>query len=117
MLGYAIVVAHHNDMGGRVPGSNASDSTEIYAEGLRIPPVKLHDRGVPNDTLLRLLERNVRVPVRVMGDLRAQLAQVLHQVERERIVVVDHQQLHAKPPARATARSACRSTKRCWAAR
>ncbi len=57
-----------------MPGSNASDSTEIYAEGLRIPPLKLHERGVPNATLIRIIERNVRLPGRVMGDLRAQLA-------------------------------------------
>ena len=73
-IAWASTICHHTDVGGRVPGSNASDSTEIYAEGLRIPPVKLHDRGVPNSTLLRMIERNVRVPVRVMGDLRAQLA-------------------------------------------
>jgi hypothetical protein len=57
-----------------VPGSNASDSTEIYQEGLRIPPLKLFDRGIRNDTLYALIERNVRVPVKVFGDLRAQLA-------------------------------------------
>ncbi len=56
------------------PGSNASDSTEIYQEGLRIPPLKLFDRGKRNETLFALIERNVRVPVKVFGDLRAQLA-------------------------------------------
>jgi N-methylhydantoinase B len=74
IVAWAATICHHTDVGGRVPGSNASDSTEIYAEGLRIPPVKLHERGVPNATLLRILDRNVRVPARVMGDLRAQLA-------------------------------------------
>lgn len=71
---WAVAICHHTDVGGRVAGSNASDSTEIYQEGLRIPPLKLYDRGVPNETLLRLLEKNVRLPVRLMGDLRAQLA-------------------------------------------
>jgi N-methylhydantoinase B len=74
LLAWACAVCHHTDVGGRVPGSNASDSTEIFAEGLRIPPLKLHDRGVPNATLHRLIERNVRLPGRVFGDLRAQLA-------------------------------------------
>jgi N-methylhydantoinase B len=74
IVAWAATICHHTDVGGRVAGSNASDSTEIYAEGLRIPPVKLHERGVPNATLLRILDRNVRVPARVMGDLRAQLA-------------------------------------------
>ena len=46
---FAVVICHHTDVGGRVPGSNASDSTEIYQEGLRIPPLKLYERGVLND--------------------------------------------------------------------
>jgi N-methylhydantoinase B len=74
VIAYAATICHHTDVGGRVPGSNASDSTEIYAEGLRIPPLKLYERGVPNATLFRLIERNVRVPNRVFGDIRSQLA-------------------------------------------
>ncbi|WP_333670498.1 hydantoinase B/oxoprolinase family protein [Elioraea tepidiphila] len=73
-LAFAATVCHHTDVGGRVAGSNASDSTEIYAEGLRIPPLKLYDRGVRNETLMAIIERNVRLPVRLFGDLRAQLA-------------------------------------------
>ncbi len=72
--GFAVVIAHQTDMGGRVAGSNASDSTEIYQEGLRIPPVKLYERGVPVRTLLRIIEKNVRVPDRVLGDIGAQYA-------------------------------------------
>ncbi len=45
LQGYAVVIAHHCDVGGRVPGSNAADSTEIYQEGLRIPPLKLYRRA------------------------------------------------------------------------
>jgi len=60
LLAWAGTVCHHTDVGGRVPGSNASDSTEIYQEGLRIPPLKLFDRGARNDTLWALIERNVR---------------------------------------------------------
>ncbi len=74
LLGFSVVIAHHCDMGGRVPGSNASDSTEIYQEGLRIAPMKLHDRGVPNATLLKIIEKNVRLPAMVLGDLDAQFA-------------------------------------------
>jgi N-methylhydantoinase B len=72
--GYCVVICHHTDVGGRVPGSNASDSTEIYQEGLRIPVVKLYDAGQPNDMLERIIAQNVRVPDRVLGDLRAQYA-------------------------------------------
>ncbi len=74
VIAYAATICHHTDVGGRVPGSNASDSTEIYAEGLRIPPLKLHEAGTPNTTLLRMIERNVRLPSRVFGDIRSQLA-------------------------------------------
>jgi N-methylhydantoinase B len=61
-------------LGGRVPGSNASDSTEIFQEGFRVPPLKLYERGEPNKTLFRLFEKNVRVPDLVIGDLLAQYA-------------------------------------------
>lgn len=74
LQGYAVVIAHHCDVGGRVPGSNAADSTEIYQEGLRIPPLKLYEAGVGNETLLAVIRQNVRLPDLVIGDLEAQLA-------------------------------------------
>src|SRR6266849_2102045 len=74
LLAYAATVCHHTDVGGRVPGSNASDSTEIYQEGLRIAPLKLYEAGKLNRTIMTFIERNVRLPVKVFGDLRAQLA-------------------------------------------
>jgi N-methylhydantoinase B len=73
-LAFACTVCHHTDVGGRVAGSNASDSTEIYAEGLRIPPLKFYEAGKRNETLVAFIEKNVRLPVKVFGDLRAQLA-------------------------------------------
>jgi N-methylhydantoinase B len=72
--GFAVVIAHQTDMGGRVAGSNASDSTEIYQEGLRIPVVKLYERGAPSRSVFRIIEKNVRVPDRVIGDIQAQYA-------------------------------------------
>jgi N-methylhydantoinase B len=71
---FSVVICHHTDVGGRVAGSNASDSTEIYQEGLRIPVLKLYDKGVLNTTLAQIIALNVRVPDRVMGDLYAQYA-------------------------------------------
>ena len=73
-LAFACTVCHHTDVGGRVAGSNASDSTEIYAEGLRIAPMKLYEAGKLNKTIMTFIEKNVRLPVQVFGDLRAQLA-------------------------------------------
>ncbi|MGH7325484.1 MAG: hydantoinase B/oxoprolinase family protein [Candidatus Rokuibacteriota bacterium] len=73
-LAFAATICHQTDVGGRVAGSNAADSTEIYQEGLRIPPLPMYEAGRPNETLFAFVERNVRLPVRVLGDLRAQLA-------------------------------------------
>ncbi|HWT36722.1 MAG TPA: hydantoinase B/oxoprolinase family protein, partial [Paraburkholderia sp.] len=74
LQGFSVVIAHHCDVGGRVPGSNAADSTEIFQEGIRIPPTKLYVRGEPNETLINIIKKNVRLPDLVMGDLDAQLA-------------------------------------------
>src|SRR5262249_56373753 len=62
------------DVGGRVAGSKAPDPTEIYAEGLRIPPMKLSAAGKLSTPIMPFLEKNVRLPVQLFGDLRAQLA-------------------------------------------
>ncbi|MBI3455717.1 MAG: hydantoinase B/oxoprolinase family protein [Candidatus Rokubacteria bacterium] len=87
-LAFAATVCHHTDMGGRVAGSNAADSTEIYQEGLRIPPLPLYLAGKPNEALFALIEKNVRVPVRVIGDLRAQLA-ACHIAEQAFLALVE----------------------------
>jgi N-methylhydantoinase B len=89
-VAFAATICHQTDMGGRVAGSNASDSTEIYQEGLRIPPVKMYDAGEPNETLFRLIEKNVRLPVRVFGDMRAQLAACHIAEEAFRRLIVKH---------------------------
>jgi N-methylhydantoinase B len=89
LIAWAGTVCHHTDVGGRVPGSNASDSTEIYQEGLRIPPLKLYERGLRNDTLWALIETNVRVPIKVFGDLRAQLA-ACHTSEQSLLALARH---------------------------
>ena len=67
-------IAHHQDIGGKTPGSVPPDATEIFQEGLILPPLKLYDAGVPNSTLHELIEDNVRIPDVVTGDMRAQMA-------------------------------------------
>ncbi len=74
LQGFTVVICHHTDVGGRVAGSNASDSTEIYQEGLRIPALKLFEKGEINSTLVKMIDLNVRLPDRVIGDLKAQFA-------------------------------------------
>lgn len=73
-VAFVSLVLHHTDLGGRVAGGNAADSQEIYEEGLRIPPVKLRDAGRDNAAVFGIIASNSRVPDRVIGDLRAQLA-------------------------------------------
>ena len=74
VVGYAGTLGHQSDIGGIAPGSMALYATEIYQEGLRIPLMKLYDAGEPNRTLFQLLEKNVRVPVEVLGDIDALVA-------------------------------------------
>ena len=81
-VAFVALILHHTDLGGRVPGGNASDSNEIFEEGLRIPPVKFCENSVPNPMVLRFIEFNSRVPERVLGDFKAQLA-ALNQAEAE----------------------------------
>ena len=87
-IAFAATICHHTDVGGRVAGSNASDSTEIYQEGLRIPPMYMFEQGKRNETLFSLIEANVRVPVKVFGDIRAQLA-ACNIAERQFLELVD----------------------------
>jgi N-methylhydantoinase B len=67
-------VAHHIDVGGRVPGSVAGDNTEIYQEGLRVPPCLVYREGRLDPIFESILAANVREPEMTLGDLRAQLA-------------------------------------------
>ena len=88
LMGFMATMSHHTDIGGRVAGGNACDSTEIYQEGLRIPPLKLYERGEPNETLFRVLGKAVRTPEAVLGDLRGQ-ATALNWGERHYLRIVE----------------------------
>lgn len=74
LLGYSANKAHHTDVGGKAPGSLAGDATELYQEGLIIPPVKFVKNGEIIRDLSNLIRSNVRTPETQMGDLRAQIA-------------------------------------------
>ncbi|MFD1645492.1 hydantoinase B/oxoprolinase family protein [Haloarchaeobius litoreus] len=74
LVAFAANRAHHADVGGARAGSVAADSTEIYQEGLRIPPVKLFEGGEPNESVFDMVLSNVRTPDERRGDLRAQEA-------------------------------------------
>jgi len=74
LKGWSTTLAHHSDVGGIVAGSNALGATEIWQEGLRLPVLKLVDKGVRNETLWQIIGLNVRTPELVYGDLQAQMA-------------------------------------------
>ena len=71
LVGWSVAVGHVRDIGGSTPGSCACNSREIYQEGLRMPPTKLYQEGIPNETLFRLLRANSRVPEILIGDIEA----------------------------------------------
>ena len=62
---------HTVDIGGRIAGSCACDSTEIYQEGLRIPMVKFYEKGKPSKSVFKLIEANSRLPEMIIGDLES----------------------------------------------
>lgn len=71
LIGFAASSAHHVDIGGRLA---SPDTREVYEEGLIIPISKLFVADEPNRDLFNIVERNVRMPDKVIGDLRAQVA-------------------------------------------
>ena len=88
LVGWSCCIGHQTDIGGRVAGGNACDNTEIYQEGLIIPPLKLYAKGELNQAVWRILEKNVRVPDKVLGDVQALLAAVRFG-ERDLLRLVD----------------------------
>ena len=81
LLGYACLRAHWPDVGSATPGSYGA-VTEIFGEGLRLPPLRLISRGAVNADLEKVILANVRTPDERKGDLGAQLAATLRATER-----------------------------------
>jgi N-methylhydantoinase B len=82
LLGFAGCMGHQIDVGGRAAGSFGGDATDIFNEGLRLPPVKLYEGGRPNRAVFDIIRTNIREPDKTMGDLASQVAS-LHVGERE----------------------------------
>jgi len=76
LIGYVATRAHHSDVGGMEPGSMPGKSSEIYQEGIVIPPVRLYRRGELQGDVMRLILANVRTATERRGDLNAQLAAI-----------------------------------------
>src|SRR5579859_3426032 len=70
VVGYTLCIGHHLDMGGRM---STLESKDLFEEGLKNPIMKLIDAGRLNETVFEFIKANTRVPVKILGDLRAQL--------------------------------------------
>jgi len=76
LQGYACSIGHIAEVGGMVPGGFCGEATEIFHEGIRVPPVKIKRKGVDNEDVWKLLLANVRTPRYNYGDLRALISAV-----------------------------------------
>ncbi len=76
LYGYAVAIGHIAEVGGMVPGGFAGEATEIFHEGLRVPPVKIVKEGKDVPEVWKLLLANVRTPRANYGDLRAMISAV-----------------------------------------
>ena len=74
LVGFVGNIAHMSDMGGAAPGGVAGGMTEIYMEGLRLPMIKLYRKFKENEDVFAILENNIRVPDKTLGDIRAQVS-------------------------------------------
>ncbi len=73
LLAFAGAIGHVAEVGGKAPGSFASDATDVYQEGLRLPPVKLMEAGQHNQQLWRVILANHRTPRNTWGDFHAMI--------------------------------------------
>jgi 5-oxoprolinase (ATP-hydrolysing)/N-methylhydantoinase B len=76
LLGFAVCIGHIAEIGGTVPGAFCGEATEIFHEGLRVPPVKIQKAGRDVEEVWKLLLANCRTPRQNYGDLRAMIGSV-----------------------------------------
>jgi N-methylhydantoinase B len=86
-IAYLMCIGHHSDFGGQTPGGLVAEATQIYQEGLIVPPVRLVKAGQLNDDVLDLMLANVRTRQDNEGDFMAQLAAIRVGSERFRELV------------------------------
>jgi N-methylhydantoinase B len=77
VVAYIQAFGHHDDIGGRVPGSMPGTAVSVFEEGLMIPPVKLYSRGVRNDEAFKIVRRNTRVPEMLEADLDSEMQAIM----------------------------------------
>jgi N-methylhydantoinase B len=73
LIGFAVNILHHTDVGGQRPGSQGVEGIfDYFQEGLRIPPTRVWSGYRENDAVIGIIAANTRTPDKVLGDLRAQ---------------------------------------------
>ncbi len=89
-VAFAASILHHQDVGGMRAGSVPPDATEIYQEGLILPPMRLGRDGTISADAMRLIAANSRAPDIVLGDLRAQIAAANRAASAVQRIVAEH---------------------------
>jgi 5-oxoprolinase (ATP-hydrolysing)/N-methylhydantoinase B len=92
LIAFAGAIGHVAEVGGKAPGSFASDATDVYQEGLRLPPVKLLEGGRYNEQLWRVILANHRTPRNTWGDFHAMIG-ALNVGDRRLLALIDRYDL------------------------
>ena len=82
LIGWIANIAHHSDIGGKVPGSTSGDADSLFQEGIRIPVIRIRQNDAIIPSVMDLLLDNTRVPQEREGDLTAQMSANLIGVQR-----------------------------------
>ena len=77
VVAFVQAFGHHDDIGGACPGSMPSGATSVFEEGLMVPPIRLWDQGIPNESALKIMTRNSRMPDSLAADLDAECSACL----------------------------------------
>ncbi len=73
LIAFAAVLAHQIEFGGKSAGSMSPDVTDVFGQGLLLPPLYLYRAGKPNEDVINIIRKNVRVPDQVMGDIMGEV--------------------------------------------
>lgn len=82
VVAYIQAFGHHDDIGGKVPGSMPGTAVSVFEEGLMIPPIKIVDAGVRNEEALKIIRRNTRVPEMLAADVDSEIQACIMGAER-----------------------------------
>ena len=94
LMGFVANIVHHADVGGAAVGSMSGGLNEIYKEGLRIPLVRLYNKGKIVNDVFRLLLLNMRLSDERKGDLNAQISACRLGVKRVKELISKHDEIY-----------------------